>query len=308
MPRDTWAPRPYLQGDFTVSRSSTLRRVAAGALSLCLTGTVLSTVAVTGAQAGQATEAPTVHVWVTKYHNIKMPTQLRPGVHRFAVRSRKSAGFQIVRPHAGYTKRELSRDVVKIFESPKALKRFERNVDLVAGANSRRGEPAFMWARLPAGHYWAVDTNPDRPLPKKILDLHVAGARLHGMLPGRATLRAINEAEFAPSPKSIPGSGRLVLRNNSVDNHFFGISKLLPGKTMKDFKAWLDDAMNGGNSAPPVSFDVGLDTGVVGPGRAMSLKYDLPPGKYVMVCWWPDAEMGNMPHVFMGMYRGLRVR
>ena len=35
-----------------------------------------------------------------------------------------------------------------------------------------------MRARLPAGHYWVVDTNPDRPLPKKILDLHVAGARL----------------------------------------------------------------------------------------------------------------------------------
>lgn len=291
-----------------MTHPSLARRIAAGALSLCLAGTVLSTVTAAEARETSQAPAPTVRVWVTKYHNIKMPTQLRPGVHRFVVRSRKAAGFQIVRPHAGYTKRELSRDVSTMWESPKVLRRFERNVDLVAGVNSRRGEPGFMWARLPAGHYWAVDTNPDKPMPKKILDLHVTGARLHGMLPGRATLRAINEVDFAPNPKSIPGSGRLILRNNSVDNHFFGISKLLPGKTMKDFKAWLDDAMNGGNSAPPVSFDVGLDTGVVGPGRAMSLKYDLPPGRYVMTCWWPDAEMGNMPHVFMGMYRGLRVR
>jgi hypothetical protein len=291
-----------------VTHPSLARRLAAGTLSLCLAGTVLSTVGAAEAREARQAQAPTVRVWVTKYHNIKMPTQLRPGVHRFVVRSRKAAGFQIVRPHAGYTKSELSRDAMKIFESPKALKRFERNVDLVAGVSSRRGEPGVMWTRLPRGHYWVVDTNPDRALPRKMLDLRVSGPRLHGTLPGRATLRAVNEADFAPNPKSIPGSGRLVLRNNSVDNHFFGISKLLPGKTMKDFKAWLDDAMNGGNSAPPVSFDVGLDTGVVGPGRAMSLKYDLPPGRYVMTCWWPDAEMGNMPHVFMGMYRGLRVR
>ena len=291
-----------------MTHPSAVHRLAAGALSLGLATTALSAVTVGSVAGAQAAEAPTVRVHITKYHNIKMPTRLRPGVHRFVVHSTRNAGFQIIRPHAGYTKRELSRDVVRIFESPRALKRFERNVDLVAGVNSRRGEPGTMWTRVPRGHYWVVDTNPARLQPKKILDLHVAGARLHGALPGRATLRAINEADFAKRPASIPGSGRLVLRNNSVDNHFFGITKLRPGKTMKDFEAWLEDVMNGGNSAPPVSFDVGLDTGVIGPGHEMSLKYDLPPGDYVMVCWWPDADMDNMPHVFMGMYRGLRVR
>lgn len=288
-----------------MTHPTALRRLAAGALSLGLATTALSAAPVAGAQAAQA---PTVHVHITKYHNVKMPTRLRPGVHRFVVHSTRDAGFQILRPHAGYTKREVARDVATMFERPKVLARFERGVDLVAGVNSGHGEPGIMWTRLPRGHYWVVDTNPSRPEPKKILDLHVAGARLPGTLPGHATLRAIREVDFAKKPASIPRSGRLVLRNNSVDNHFFGISKLLPGKTMQDFEAWLEDAMSGVNSAPPVNFDVGLDTGVVGPGRAMSMKYDLPPGHYVMVCWWPDAEMGNMPHVFMGMYRGLRVR
>jgi hypothetical protein len=33
--------------------------------------------------------------------------------------------------------------------------------------------------------------------------------------------------------------------------------------------------------------------------------YRLPRGEYVMLCWWPDAEMGGMPHVFMGMHRAI---
>ena len=288
-----------------MTHPSALRRLAAGALSLGLATTALSAATVGGAQAA---EAPTVRVHITKYHNVKMPTRIRPGVHRFVVHSTRAAGFQLVRPHVGYTKREFARDVATMFDSPKVLRRFERNVELLGGVSSRPGEPGVMWARVPAGHYWVVDTMPEKLLPKKVLDLRSAGMRLSGTLPGAATLRAINETDFAQRPASIPGSGRLVLRNNSVDNHFFGISKLLPGKTMKDFEAWLDDAMKGENSAPPVSFDTGLETGVVGPGRAMSLKYDLPPGNYVMVCWWPDADMDNMPHVFMGMYRGLRVR
>jgi hypothetical protein len=287
-----------------VSRSPILR-VAAGALSLCLTGTVLSTATATGAQAA---EAPTVRVWISKYHNITMPTQLRPGVHRFVVRSAKQSSFQLVKPHAGYTKRDVARDVATMFEKPKALRHFERNVELLGGVSSHPGAPGIMWVRVPRGRYWVVDTMPEKLLPRKIRDLTSAGVRLPGVLPGQPTLRAINEVDWTPHPKSIPGSGRVVLRNNSVDNHFFSMARLAPGKTVDDFAAWVEDAKNGGSSPPPLSFDTGLDTGVVGPGRAMSLKYDLPSGNYVLMCWWPDADMGNMPHVFMGMYRGLRVR
>lgn len=52
----------------------------------------------------------------------------------------------------------------------------------------------------------------------------------------------------------------------------------------------------------------GLDTGVVSPGHRMALEYQLPKGHHVLTCFWPDAEMGGMPHMFMGMYRALDVR
>jgi hypothetical protein len=51
----------------------------------------------------------------------------------------------------------------------------------------------------------------------------------------------------------------------------------------------------------------GLDTGVLSPGKSMSFSYRLPRGNYVLMCFWPDADMGGTPHVLMGMYRGLRV-
>ena len=38
------------------------------------------------------------------------------------------------------------------------------------------------------------------------------------------------------------------------------------------------------------------------------MNYRLPRGNYVLVCFWPDANMGGMPHAFMGMYRGIKVK
>lgn len=291
-----------------VTHPPRLRRLAAGALSLCLAGTVLSTVAAGTAQGAQA---PTVRVHITKYHNVKMPTRLRPGMHRFVVRSTKDAGFELVRPHAGYTKREFSHDIRVGFRGDvAAFKRFERSTDLLGGVNPQgRGPAEVMWVRVPRGRVWALDASPDRVPPRKVLTLHVAGARVPGVLPGRATLRAIHETDFAKRPRSIPGSGRLIVRNNSTDNHFFGIVRLRAGKTVADFAEWIDQVKQGNDAPPPVNFDVGgVDSGVVGPGHAMSLKYGLPAGDYVLVCFWPDVEEDFMPHAFMGMYRGLRVR
>jgi hypothetical protein len=249
-------------------------------------------------------------VHITKYSNVKMPTRLRPGVHRFVVRSTRSGGFQLLRPHAGYTKREFAHDLRVGFQGDvAAFKRFERSTDLLGGVNTDRGgAPGVMWARVPRGRVWALDANADRTPPRKVLTLHVAGARIAGVLPGRATLRAINEADFAKRPRAIPGSGRLIVRNNSTDNHFFGLAKLRPGKTVADFKEWVDQTMQGNDTPPPVNFDVGVDTGVVSPGRAMSLTYDVPAGDYILMCFWPDVDADFTPHAFMGMYRGVRVR
>jgi hypothetical protein len=287
----------------------TSRRLLSGALALGLGATALTGVTAGTATAAQSGGAPTVHVRIDAQHHVSMPTRLRPGVHRFAVRSAKASSFQIVKPHAGYTKRELAHDVAVMFGDMKALKRFERNVRLVGGVASRHGQRGVMWARLGVGHYWVVDTNDRETTPSELLDLHVGGRGIGGHLGGAATLRAINEVDFAKRPRAIPASGRVVLRNDSEDNHFFELARLLPGKTMKDFRKWIKGAANGEQAPPPVDESAPtMESGVISPGAAMSMHYDLPRGRYVLICWWPDADMGGMPHAFMGMYRGVRLR
>jgi hypothetical protein len=45
----------------------------------------------------------------------------------------------------------------------------------------------------------------------------------------------------------------------------------------------------------------GMQTGTLSPGRSMTVDYDLPPGQYVVMCFFPDPEMGGVPHALMGM-------
>ena len=51
-----------------------------------------------------------------------------------------------------------------------------------------------------------------------------------------------------------------------------------------------------------------MDSGVVSPGHSATFKYNLPKGNYVMLCFWPDASMGGMPHAFMGMHRPITLK
>ncbi len=286
------------------------RLAAVSALGMVAAG-ALTTAATTSAEAAAA--PPTIKVFVTKHHVVHMTTHMHPGVHRFGVRSGTSAGFQLVQVRRGYSKRELSNDVRDGLSGNqpdlKALKRFERNVTLLGGVSSRPGHKGVMFADLKAGTYWAVDTMPAVPKPAKILTVHVGGRRVCAAMPHAPKLRAINETDWSKAPRSIPRSGLLTFRNDSADNHFVGMSRLLKGKTVADFRRWINATKNGKNAGPPpVAENTGLDTGVVSPGHEMTLKYSMPRGRYIVICWWPDADMGGMPHAFMGMYRGITVK
>lgn len=104
--------------------------------------------------------------------------------------------------------------------------------------------------------------------------------------------------------RQLPRRGEVLFQNRSEVPHFLSIAKLERGKTMKDFRAWIRD---GGRKRPPIVMDVGVDTGVIDGGEALSFRYRLPRGRYVMSCWWPMSDAGGVPHAVRGMYRGLRI-
>jgi hypothetical protein len=287
------------------SNSPATRLIAATAgIVMASTGLVVATTSSAAAAPGDTTK-----VKITGRNFVKMPTTLAPGLHRLVVRSAGQSAFQMVRPAAGYTKTQLANDVAAGFEgNVRAFKRFERNVVLVGGVSADSGERGVMWAKLKRGRYWAFDTDPSRFLASKMLTVHVRGDRVRGALPGDATLTASGNAAWAPDPASIPASGKVTLRNESNANHFFGVSRLKAGRTMADVDAFVEAIANGDNPGKsPIRFNVGFESGVVGPGQAMTMKYDLPAGEYVMVCFWPMPEHDFMPHMFMGMYRQLTV-
>lgn len=289
---------------------SRMRRLAAFATALTITATGLAGAATTSATASSAAKRPTITVHIGPGRVVYMPDQIRPGTQRFAVSSARESGFQLLRPDAGYLRQEAARDVNAAFlkNNMKALKRFESHVTLVGGVFSGPDRTGVMVATLQRGLYWAVDTNKRVVEPRLIKRVHVTGTRVYAGEPSGSVIRAVDETKWAKRPTVIPHKGRLTFRNDSIDNHFVELARLAPGKTMKDFTRWINQAKKGKQVPPPIEENIGTGTGVVSPGLQMTMRYDLPPGHYVLICFWPDADMGGLPHAFMGMYRGIRLK
>ncbi|HEY6933997.1 MAG TPA: hypothetical protein VI452_11395 [Marmoricola sp.] len=284
------------------------RSIAAASAGMLAAGT-LATVALTPGTA-DAAPAPAVHVRVI-HHHVHMTDVVRPGVRRFVIRSPRAASFQIIRKTRGYTERQLVHDVNTGMNggNTRAIKRFERHVTLLGGIASSHNHPGTMWLNLPRGRYIAVDTNTHRTRLSQLFEFRVRGARVPGAMPAGRRITAIKETTWSARPKAIPTRGVLRFVNRSQDNHFIALAKLAPGKTVADFKAWIDATMQGQQVPPPIDMSAPeVDTGAVSPGHRFAFHYRLPKGHYILTCWWPDADMGGMPHAFMGMYRQLDVR
>jgi hypothetical protein len=288
-----------------------VQRIAALGVSVM----VLTAGALAGGTAGAAgaaareTAAGTVSVSITAAHNVVMPATIQPGVNQFRVTTEaKHSGFQLVQFAAGYTLDQAIADIDAGLEKGKlkALKRFEANATLFGGVFVLNGKIGKLTVSLPAGNYYAADI--DRNRPSAFTAFTVAGADTGAAMPAGSTVRAVKSTSWAKSPRSIPHKGMLTFKNQTDNNHFVGLVKLQKGKTVKDFAAWVDAAMKGDEGPPPIDFRVSYDSGVVSPGHTVAMNYKLPKGDYILACFWPDADMGGMPHAFMGMYRGITLK
>jgi hypothetical protein len=238
-----------------------------------------------------------------------MPTTLQPGVTTFRVTSaaKRGSSFQLAMPAPGYTPEQASKDIEKGLNKGniKALKHFEANLTLLGGMHVDDTADTLV-VDLEPGTYWAVDT--DTNMPGKFFEFTVAGTDTGNVLPEAVTLKARLDAKWAAKPASIPHKGLLRFKNTASQNHFIEMGKLKKGYTYKDFKKWIADLENGPSGPSPVNFDVGLGSGVVSPGHSAIFNYKLPKGEYVMLCFWPDASMGGMPHALMGMHRVITLK
>jgi hypothetical protein len=100
-------------------------------------------------------------------------------------------------------------------------------------------------------------------------------------------------------------SGQNVVRveNTAAQPHEAVVFKLAPGKTQKDFEAWLPTSAK--MTAPPPGTFMG---GVAGlsKGEHATFTANLDAGDYVLVCFLEDAKDGK-PHFMHGMVQGFKV-
>lgn len=98
-------------------------------------------------------------------------------------------------------------------------------------------------------------------------------------------------------------AGRRTIRfeNRAAQSHEAVIARLLPGKTVDQAIIWMNAGQAG---APPVEM-LGGASGIA-KGRHMFITANFTPGKYVLLCFIPDAKTGK-PHSSLGMAKEITI-
>ena len=115
------------------------------------------------------------------------------------------------------------------------------------------------------------------------------------LLPPDGEIELIDWAFGAPDSITAGATYRVVNRGDQV--HQLGISALGDGKTADDVLAYLGGEVP--DATPPPMRDLS-GTGWLSPGHAQNLTLDLPPGRYVFVCYLVDPAEHDTPTTSKG--------
>jgi hypothetical protein len=260
-----------------------------------------------GAPSARAAATPKLVFAISKTGAIKQtrgPKTLRPGRVAYSVTSKRpGATLGFVRFAKGYTFRDFRGDLKASFGpkgNMKALKRAIAHSTFLGGAGAVTGKASTGTVVLPrAGKYTVYNFGGN--LPKSPRTITVRGKRQARPAPKiDATVKAINGAQFGGA-STMPHKGTLRFVNASNDSpHFLSMIQVQPGTTAQDI---LDYFQSGSQEPPSFYIADGPSTEVVGPHQSMTMNYNAPAGTYAEMCFFPDPNMGGMPHAMMGMIR-----
>ncbi len=120
-----------------------------------------------------------------------------------------------------------------------------------------------------------------------------------------ATAGTITTSEFTfVVPSDFTGNGMVAFTNAGTQVHEAIVMKENPGKTAADVKSYLL-----AQTPPPGPPPFTTAGGVVGIGHGQTVyqQMALTPGKYVLVCFFPDPNKGDIPHALEGMFNEITV-
>jgi hypothetical protein len=221
-------------------------------------------------------------------------TTLPAGRYHFHVVSPGGGhAFQLIRFQNGYTPDQAQQDFQSAFEGDvAAVQRIDNGVLFLGGASAHPKHPGDMVARVRAGQVAAIDQNG----PAMAL-LQVTGTYKKSSASSSGRYTAFSYGWDAS--RHLPASGTVRFVNQADQPHFLVLQRVKAGTT----KAQVRKYVNSGSQAnPPWGLRASADTGVLSPGKSQLVSYDLPAGKYLAMCFWPDYFTG-MPHFAMGMWK-----
>lgn len=111
---------------------------------------------------------------------------------------------------------------------------------------------------------------------------------------------SLSEFTFLPDA-SFTGIGTVAIKNVGTQVHELIIVKEAPGATVDKVKNFFVKP----TGAPPFRSAGGVVG--LGPGQTMYQAMALTPGKYVLLCFFPDPTKGNVPHALEGMVKEITV-
>lgn len=240
---------------------------------------------------------PTVVARMTSKHiRLSVGDHMRAGRVMFKVVTRddRNHELQLMRLHRGYTVREAQADFSKAFRgNVAAVNRIDANITFLGGAPAKVGKPGWFSVKLHANRYMVVDQQGSG----------MTALTVRGTAPDRPTVHYDSRITalsygFDPSLKTMPASGWTLVGNHSDQPHFVVMNRIKQGTTRKQVRAYFK---SGSHKEPSWALHSSTSTAVVSPYRTETFHYDLPAGKYLLMCFWPDDETG-MPHVYMGMW------
>jgi len=116
----------------------------------------------------------------------------------------------------------------------------------------------------------------------------------------------LSEFTFLPDA-SFSGTGTVEIKNVGTQVHEMIVVKENPGKTLADVKGFFLTPPGSPPPAGPPPFTSAGGIVGLGPHQTMYQTMALTPGKYVLLCFFPDPTKQNEPHALEGMVKEITI-
>jgi hypothetical protein len=265
------------------------KTIAVGGAGAMLAATLLGLPSAAGAT---PTNVPKVVIHANKHVRLSHRHIHSGRVQFHIVTGKGTQDMQLARLHKGYTIADAGRDINAGFEgSASAISRADKNVTFLGGGEGKPGKPGDFGTTLAAGKYLVINFN-----NQAYTSLIVTGKEpTQPSFPTSATVKLLSYGFSTPS--TLPRAASIHLTDGADQPHFLVMQRVKPGTTHAQVKKSFES-----NGEPNFVLKGSTQSGVLSPGRSEAFSYDLPAGRYVLACFWPDDKTG-MVHAAMGMFK-----